>query len=160
MNRRTLVLGAAICGLVLVVALLLFPLVVITIGDESEGRRAIEGNTGPFLLLFAWMGFGFAAMSFVGKADYLGIGDERARILSLLGFKLGGFFFLAHLIAGNGGERAGWGMGFWLGFLASIAGAFVIYLTFNPALAQRLSDAAREMRDPSESDEVDDADES
>lgn len=152
MSRRTLVLAATVCGLVLVLALLLLPLVVVSIGDRSESARAIEGGTGPFLLLFAWMGFGFAALTLLGKADYIGVGEERASMLSLLGFKLAGFFFLAHLIAGNGGKHASWGGGFWLGFLASIVGAFLIYLTFNPKLARRLSDAARDLREGSTDD--------
>lgn len=147
MNRRTLVFAATICGLVLVIALLLLPLVVVSMGDQSEGRRAIEGGTGPFFLLFAWMACGFAGLTLLGKADYIGLGEERACMLSFLGFKLAAFFFLAHLIAGTGGGRVSWGAGFWIGFLASLAGAFVVYLTFNPALAKRLSDAAREMRE-------------
>lgn len=149
MGRRTLVMGASIAGLVLVLALLLFPLVVVKVGDHSQSARAIEGGTGPFLLLFAWMAFGFSALTLLGKADYIGIGEEKACMLSLLGFKLAGFFFLAHLIAGTGSKNAGWGLGFWLGFLASIAGAFIVYLTFNPALAKRLSEAARDLREGS-----------
>jgi hypothetical protein len=152
MNRKSLVLVAAICGLVLVLALLLFPITSTTFGDETRTSRAIEGETGPFLLIFAWLACGFAAIVLLGKADYIGIGDDKGRMLSLLGFKLAGFFFLAHLIAGNG-EHVSWGFGFWLGFIASIVGAIAMYLTFNPALAAKIAEKAHELREKATSED-------
>ena len=146
MNRATFVMIATICGLVMVIALLLLPIAVTSSKDFSASSRAIEGGTGPWLLLFSWFAFGFSALVMLKKADYLGVGNDKARMLSLVGFKLAGFFFLAHLIAGTRGENTNWGAGFWLAFIASIVGVFVTYLTFNEKLAQKIANAAKEMR--------------
>jgi hypothetical protein len=145
MSRRFLLMVSTIAGLAMLAALVLFPLMTMTRGDESESRRAIEGDTGPWLLLFSWFACAFAALVFLKKADYIGIAENRCRMFSLLGYKLAGFFFLALLIAGTPHEKASWGFGFWLGFIASIVGSFAMYLTFNEKLAQKLADKAKDV---------------
>jgi hypothetical protein len=145
MNRKTLVMVATLAGLVMMVALLIFPIAVTKMGDKSMSTRAIEGGSGPWLLLFSWIACGFCALVCLKKADYIGLAEDRCRMLSLLGFKLGAFFFLALLIAGTRGDSTSWGFGFWLGFVASIVGAFTVYLTFNEKLAQKIASKAKEL---------------
>ncbi|MDA1195152.1 MAG: hypothetical protein O2894_08195 [Planctomycetota bacterium] len=145
MNQRTLVWAATIAGFVMLGALVLFPLVVTKVGDKSHSVRAIETEVGHWLLLFGWVACGFSALVSFGKAEYIGVAEDKSRMLSFLGYKLSGFFYIALLIAGAGGEHTSYGFGFWLAFLASLAGGFAAYLTFNPALAQKLADKAKEM---------------
>lgn len=145
MSRRFLLMVATIAGLAMLAALVLFPLVTVDIGKKTISSRAVEGGTGPWLLVFAWIACAFAALVFLKKADYIGIAEAKCRMLSLLGFKLSGFFYIALLVAGHRGDEAGWGFGFWLAFLASIVGAFAIYLTFNEKLAQKLAEKAKDV---------------
>ena len=147
MSRRMLIMVATIAGFVLLAALLLFPMMTMKLGDETDSRRAIQDVAGPWLLLFGWIACAFSALVFFGKADYIGVPESKSRMLSFLGYKLYGFFALALLIAGTPHEKASWGFGFWLAFLAAIVGALAVYLTFNPGLAQKIADKAKEMKD-------------
>lgn len=149
MNRRTLVLVSTIAGFVLLAALVLFPMMTMTMGDETDSRRAIEGGNGPWLLLFGWVAAGFSALVLMNKADYIGVPEAKSRMLSFLGYKLFAFFAIAILIAGTPHEKASWGAGFWIAFLASIVGAAATYLTFNEALARKIADKAKEMKEGS-----------
>ncbi|MDJ0521800.1 MAG: hypothetical protein QNJ90_06965 [Planctomycetota bacterium] len=141
MNQKFLTMVATICGLVMVAALLIFPLVTWGEGDHSGSARAISAPSGSFLLMFTWLAVGFAGFVFLNKTKVIGIGENACRMFSLLGFKLAAFFFIAMLI--DGANRGSWGIGFWLGFIASVIGAFAIYLTFNPDLAAKIADAAK-----------------
>jgi hypothetical protein len=143
MDRKFLMTVSAIAGATVIVALVLFPLESMSMGDKTRSIRAIQYPTGGFLLVFAWLAGGFAAMLFLKLNDRIGLSEQTCRVLSFAGFKLAGFFFLAMLIGGTNYEN-GWGFGYWLAFIASIVGAFAIYLTFNPALAQRIAEKARE----------------
>jgi len=143
MDRKFLMMVGAIAGLTMIVALLVFTLESQTMGDESRGMHAVQYPNGGFLLVFAWLGGGFAAMLFLKLNERIGLTEQVCRVLSLVGFKLAGFFFLAILIAGTRWD-GGWDFGFWLAFVASIVGALAVYLTFNPALAKRIADAAKE----------------
>lgn len=138
MDRKFLVMVAAIAGLTALGALAILPIV--------SDVHAVQQSVGCFLLLFVWFGGGFATILWWNLHGRIGVDEHTCRILSFVGFKLAGFFFLALMIAGTGGP--GWAFGFWLAFLASAVGAFAIYLTFNPALAQRLADAAKEKTAP------------
>jgi hypothetical protein len=140
-NRHLLVTVATIAGLVAIVALLLLPLVTVGTGEHSHSARAIEAESGTFFLLFGWIAAAFAAFVLFRKTDLIGMSESACLLLSLLGFKLLAFFSLARLIAGSGPGR--FGMGFWFAFLASVVGALAVYLTFNPALAQRLAAATQ-----------------
>lgn len=153
MDRRFLMMVAAIAGLTMIVSLLVFTLESQTMGDESRGMHAVQYPNGGFLLVFAWLGGGFAAMLFLKMNERIGLSEQNCRLLSLIGFKLAGFFFLAVLIAGTRWDD-GWDFGFWLAFIASVVGAFAIYLTFNPALAKRIADAAKEKMDDKADDKA------
>jgi hypothetical protein len=146
MDRKFLVLVAFVCGLVVVGALLVLPAYVwdlATAGNVSASRaeRAIEHPTGGFVLLFGWLAAGLTGLVFMNKADILRMSEERHLSLAFLAFKLLAFFLLAWLIAGA--PRGNFGIGYWLAFLASFLGTFAVYLTMNPALAQRIADATK-----------------
>ena len=146
MNRRFLCMVGTIAGLVMVVSLLLLPMVTWGKGDASGSAHAIENTPGAFVMLFSWIACGFAAFVLLKRSDLLGIGESTSLLLSLVGFKLAAFFLLAMLIAGAG--HGSYSVGFWIAFLASIVGAFAIYLTFNPDLAKRIADATQSPRAP------------
>ena len=150
MNRTFLTMVATLCGLVMVASLLLFPLATWGEGDSAGSIRAVEAEIGGFLLLLTWVAAGFAALAFLKKTHVIGISEERHMAVSFLGFKLSAFFLLALLIAGA--RHGSWGIGFWLAFIASIVGSFAVYLTFNPALAEKIAAAAKQEEKPSDDD--------
>ncbi len=153
MDRRFLLMIATIAGLTMIVALLVFTLESWGEGEHAGGAHAVQYPSGGFLLIAAWLGGGFAAALFLKMNDRINLSEQACRMASLVGFKLAGFFLIAFLVSGT--ERGGgWNFGFWLAFIASVVGAFAVYLTFNPALAKRIADAAKEkMEDKPESDE-------
>jgi len=138
MNKKFLMLVGTICGAVVILSLLLFAF----ISYDKSYDRVINTLSGGFILMFAWLAGGCAAMLFLKLNARVGLSDQACRIGSLVGFKLLAFFLLAMLI--DGCPRGGsWGIGFWLAFLASLVGAFAVYLTFNPALAERIANATK-----------------
>ena len=141
MNNKFLMLVGTVCGAVVILALLILPLVTWGEGDSSGSSRVIKHGAGGFILMFGWLAGGFAAMLFLGMNDRIGMSDQSCRVGSLIGFKMLGFFLIALLIDGSG--HGGWGIGFWLALIASIIGAFAVYLTFNPNLAAKIADAAK-----------------
>ncbi len=143
MNRKFLTMVATICGLVMVVSLLVLPATTWGKGDHSGSARVISMPIGGFLLLSAWIAAAFAALSTFGKTHIVGMSDEKHCAVSFLGFKLAGLFLIAVLIQGAGGEDVSWGVGFWFALLADIVGVLALYLTFNPALAKKIADAAK-----------------
>jgi len=142
MNRKFLIMLTTICGLVMVASLLFFPLATWGEGDHSGSARAVQIEIGGFLLLLTWVAAGFAALAFFKKTHVIGMSEERHLAVSFLGFKLSAFFLLALLIAGA--QTGSWGVGFWFAFIASIFGSFSVYLTFNPALAEKIAAAAKQ----------------
>ncbi len=152
MNKKFLMLVGTICGGVVILSLLLLPLV----SYEGGSARVITAPNGGFILMFAWLAGGCAAMLFLKLNVRIGLGDQAARIGSLVGFKLLAFFLIALLIEGPG--HGSWGIGFWLAFIASLVGAFAVYLTFNPVLAERIAKAAKSEDEPAEAPKDDGAD--
>ena len=151
MNRKFLIMLGTLCGLAMVASLLIFPLA--TWGEDkfAGSARAIEMPNGGILLLMTWIAAGFASLAFFKKTHVLGVSEERHLAVSFLGFKLSVFFMLALLIAGAG--RGNWGFGFWLAFIAGIVGTFAVYLTFNPALAEKIAAATKQEDKPAEGGE-------
>ena len=137
MNQKFLMMVGTICGAVVILSLLLLPFVT----SDGGSMRVIQATSGGFILMFGWIAGGCAAMLFLKLNARIGMSDQACRIGSLLGFKLLAFFLIAYLIDGTG--RGSWGIGFWLAFLASIVGAFSVYLTFNEKLAKKLAEATK-----------------
>jgi len=137
MNKKFLMLVGTICGGVVILSLLLLPFLTM----DKTSLRAINSPSGGFVLIFAWLAGGCAAALFLKLNARVGLSDQASRIGSLVGFKLLAFFLLAMLI--DGPWRGSFGFGFWLAFIASLVGAFAIYLTFNPALAEKIASAAK-----------------
>jgi hypothetical protein len=143
MDRRFLLMVSAISGGVMIVALLLLPVESWGDGELAGSWHAVQYPTGGFLLIFTWLAGGFSTAVMFKMNERVGLSEYTCRLISLLGFKLAGFFLLAMLIGGTlrGG---GFGAGYWLAFIAAIVGALSLYLTFNEKLAQRIADAAKE----------------
>jgi len=137
MNQKFLMMIGTICGAVVILSLLVLPLVTY----DGGSSRVIQAPSGGFILMFGWIAGGCAAMLFLKLNARIGMSDDACRIGSLVGFKMLAFFLIAYLIDGSG--RGSWGIGFWLAFLASIVGAFFVYLTFNAKLAQKIADATK-----------------
>lgn len=158
MNRKFLIMVATICGLAMVISLLLLPILTYGSGEHSQSVRAIMAPAGGFVLLFAWIAAGFGALVFFKKTDILGMNEARHMAISFLGYKLTMFFLIALLIEGPMREGS-WGVGFWLAFIAGLVGTLAVFLTFNPALAQKLADAAKskEEEDAKPAEKKDDA---
>jgi hypothetical protein len=137
MNQKFLMMVGTICGAVVILSLLLLPFVT----WEGGSARVVGASSGGFVLMFAWIAGGCAAMLFLKLNARIGMSDQACRIGSLVGFKMLAFFLIAHLI--DGSKNGSWGVGFWLAFLASLVGAFFVYLTFNEKLAQKLAEATK-----------------
>lgn len=142
MNRQALTLAAAISGGLMMLALVMLPFLWADAGNEDITFRAAHVPAGVAILIVAWIAGAFAlAVQFRERFD-IGVPDRPCRVISLLAFKLVGFLCLAVLFSGNpmgGPGKGGTTIGFWLTFIASVVGAFAMYLTFNPTLRKTIA---------------------
>lgn len=148
MDRKTLTLAAAIAGGLMMLALVMLPFQWADGGDKNVTFRAAHLPAGAAMLVAAWIAGAFAmAVTFRERFD-IGVPDRPCRVISLLAFKLVGFLCLAVLFSGTPmglPSKGGTTIGFWLTFIAAIAGAFAMYLTFNPTLGKTIAKQAESL---------------
>ena len=155
MNRKFLLMIAAICGAVVLLSILVLPLASGGKGEASWTHNFIEGRMiGVVFMLFGVFAALYSALLFFGKTTVLGMEEGRAQTAALLSFGLAAFFGLAGLIAG----MENLGFGFWLFWLASVVGTFAMLMAAIPALAQKIADAAKAEDAPAQAPAEDKAD--
>lgn len=137
MDRKFLLTVSAACGALILVCILLLPM-------ASHGEMSMHfvqaDALGIVFTLVGIAGAGHSILLFLGKAHLLGLEEGRAVNAAFASFALAAFLGLATIVAGTDGL----GIGFWLFWLANLAGGFATLLTANPALARKIAEAAKE----------------
>lgn len=136
MNRKLLLMIAAICGAVMLICILLIP-----VGGEGKFKRNFieTGAAGVVMSLIGIAAAGGSILLFLGKSHFIGSDEGRVVNSTFAWFGLAAFLGLAVLLTGDTLQA-----GFWLYWIASLAGGFFMLLAANPALAKKIAAATKE----------------